>query len=145
MAEYRITKENAGVVAKAMLDCVNKMLESGDIEVVVRRPSKTRDQEKKYHALIRDFESQLVFEGRRRSAEEWKAALVDAFEQEMTASGSPLRQQTKAILALDLTGRLVTVRPSSKKFSAKEGSDFIEFLYAVGAQYGVKFRAVGYD
>ena len=145
MAEFKITKENAGKALPAAMAYIYKMLEGGDAELVVRKPSKTREQEKKYHALFREFERQLIYEGRYRDSEEWKAALIDAFEQEMIGMGSPLRQRTKTILSLDLTGRLVSVRPSSKKFSLKEGSDFIEFLYAIGTQYGVKFKAVGYD
>ena len=52
--------------------------------------------------------------------------------------GEPLTHPGKTVISLD-GQRKVTVRPSTKKFRKKEASDFIEFLYATGIEYGARF------
>ena len=135
-------------------------LTGGPISVLIRRPSRSREQEKLYHKLIAVISDQVVFEtwrpdsdpgrvvylfDRRRrrkyKPEIWKALLVDQFEQERAAMGQPLRKPGHVVPALDGSGRLVSVRPSTTGFSVSEASDFIEFIYAYGVELGVQWPA----
>tara|TARA_Y100000296_G_scaffold33741_1_gene39214 strand:+ start:13036 stop:13587 length:552 start_codon:yes stop_codon:yes gene_type:complete len=135
-------------------------LAGGPISVLVRRPSRSREQEKLYHKLIAVISDQVTFEtkhpdsdpgrivyffGRNRrrkyKPEIWKALLVDQFEQERALAGEPLRKPGQIVPAMDGSGRMVTVRPSTTGFSVAEGSDFIEFIFAQGIELGVKWPA----
>ena len=52
--------------------------------------------------------------------------------------GEPLTHPGKTVNSLD-GERRVTVRASTEQFRVKEASDFIEFLYSTGIEYGAKF------
>lgn len=119
--------------------------QSGEVEVNVQRPSKTRDQEAKYHAMICDIAASVEPNGEKFGADIWKAWLVDAFDQEMAEQGTPLRHPSKTVISLDQR-RPVTIRPSTSKFLKAEASQFIEFLYMKGAELGAVFseRAAKY-
>lgn len=158
MSEYRIDDLPTlrGQMERAYYH-VRDLIRSGKrIEVVIREWSKSRDQEKKYHAMLRDFSRQIKFEysvdedngkvvrlrGRNKkktySTEVWKALLVDKFAQEKKAMGEPLRHPGQTIISLDGM-REITVRPSTKQFLMSEAGDFIEFLYAEGTEMGIRW------
>jgi hypothetical protein len=122
--------------------------------VVVTEIGKSRAQERKYHRLIAEFSKQIQFDlprlatgkvvqipkKRRYSPDTWKALLVDAFEQEKALMGEPLRKPGRVVPSLD-GQRVVSLRASTRDFSRVEGSEFIEFLYARGVEYGVQWPA----
>lgn len=116
-------------------------LQSGDLAVLVRRPSKSREQEKKYHAMIHEIAGQVRTYGKRWGDDVWKALLVDQFAQDRANIGEPLRKPGSVVPAMDGSGRMVTVRASTAEFNKQEGSDFIEFLYATGIELGVQWSA----
>ena len=99
-------------------------------------PTKTRDQEMKYHAMIGDIADQCVFLGMKRDAETWKRLLVDAFAKVKAAEGDPLPGYGQILPSLDGMG-VVQLGPQTRRFKIKHGSEFIEHLYAFGAEGGV--------
>lgn len=116
---------------------IRAMLAEGAVTVTFRHESKSREVERKYHAMISDIAKQVSFFGKKYySAEVWKALLIEQFAQDRAAMGEPLSQPAQTITSLD-GQRLITVRPSSTQFSKKEASDFVEFLYSQGAEMGV--------
>lgn len=120
---------------RTVWEMVNKALREGAVEVVLRRPSKNRIQEEKYHTMIGDIHRQCF---RAFSAEGVKAVLVNQFAREMEDAGTPLAHPGEKVW--DWQSREpVYVRPSTKKFRKAEASQFVEFLYSVGAEYGVKW------
>lgn len=105
------------------------------LELAVREASKTREQEKKYHALIRDIRLQCF---RASSEDAVKAVLVNQFALEMEAQGTPLANPGE--MTWDWKNQCsVYVRPSTKKFRKAEASQFMEFLYAEGSELGVQW------
>lgn len=103
------------------------------LELAVREVSKTREQEKKYHALIRDIRLQCF---RASSEDAVKAVLVNQFALEMEEQGNPLANPGE--MTWDWKNQCsVYVRPSTKKFRKAEASQFMEFLYAEGSELGV--------
>jgi len=129
------TAEQIPFILKKMEAVATKGVESGALELEVRRPSKSRDQEARYHAMIEDIRQQC-FRGYSREA--FKAALVNQFALEMERQGEPLRNPGEQ--AWDWVNQVrVYVRPSTKDFRKKEASDFIEFLYATGSEYDVQW------
>ncbi|MET4160501.1 hypothetical protein ABIE61_000315 [Marinobacterium sp. MBR-111] len=119
-------------------ELVNQAVRAGgSVAVTIGKPNKSRDQERKYHAMIGDIAKQVTFYGtKRHSAEVWKALLVEMFERERQAMGEPLRKPGRLVPSLD-GERMVSLRPSTRDFSVQEGRDFIEFLYAQGVEMGV--------
>lgn len=113
------------------------MLADGSVVVTLRMESKSRDVEKKYHAMIADIAKQVTFFGKKRySSEVWKSLLAEQFANDRAAMGEPLRHPAQTITSLD-GRRIITVRPSTAKFGKKEASDFVEFLYAEGVEMGI--------
>lgn len=104
--------------------------------VTLSAPKKSRDQEAKYHAMFSDIAKHVQFMGQWISGDDWKRLLVDAFARDMQAAGTPLRQGGRVVPSLDGTG-VVQLGIQTRKFLKKEASDFIEFLYAWGADEGV--------
>ncbi len=124
--------------SKLIGECIADAIKGGPVEIRVMRESKSRIQEEKYHAMINDIAKTVQVEGKYYGSEIWKAQLVDEFEQTRKEIGEPLTRPGKMVMSLDKQ-RVVTIRASTKQFRKKEASDFIEFLYATGIDYGAKF------
>ena len=139
--EFNFDQSNARQAMGAIKALIIELLLSGAVSVLIRRPSRSREQEKLYHALIGEISKQITVYGKPYAPEIWKALLVDQFEQERVAMGRPLRKPGQIVPAMDGSGRMVTVRPSTTGFSVEEGSEFIEFIYAQGIEMGVKWPA----
>lgn len=118
---------------------VTELIKGGPVVITLTRESKTREAEKKYHAMIRDIANQVTFFGKKKYASEvWKALLVDQFEQEKILMGEPLAHPGQMITSMD-GRRTITVRPSTTQFRKHEAAEFIEFLYAQGSDMGVQW------
>lgn len=126
-------------VLRAVRDEVKRAIEGGKpIELILKRPDRTREQEKKYHAMIGDISDSVVLDGRQFDDEIWKTWLVEEFERELNAMGQQLRHPGRVILSRD-GQRLVTIRAATSRFTVSESSDFIEFLYHTGTELGAVF------
>lgn len=99
-------------------------------------PTKKRIQEEKYHAMIGDIAKQVDLIGCRRNTEDAKRLLIDAFARVMREAGTPLRQEGRILPSLDGSG-FVQLGIQSRKFTVKEASEFIEYLYAFGSERSV--------
>jgi hypothetical protein len=129
--------ENKKSIMVMVWDMVGEMIKGGPVVITLMRESKSRDMEKKYHAMIRDISNQISFFGKKKySADVWKALLVDQFEREKLSLGESLSHPGQTITSMD-GQRQVTIRPSTTKFRKSEGAEFIEFLYMQGSEMGV--------
>ena len=120
---------------------VNKKIEGGRFLIEIKEFSKSRDMEKKYHAMVEDLRLNIMPE---RGFEAWKVLLKYKFGKEKEMIGEPLRHPAEVVTCMD-DGALLWVSPSSSKFSVKEGSDFIEYLYSFGAENDIKWSAKGLE
>jgi len=111
---------------KAMLTAGNRMVLS------LTEESKTRSQEKLYHALIGDIAKQAQHLGAKWEPEDWKRLLLDKFARETG------RTHGKIIPNLNSSG-VVEVGLLSRKFSKRTANEFVEFLYAWAADNGIDF------
>jgi hypothetical protein len=99
-------------------------------------PAKKREQEDKYHAMIGDIANQIEHLGRRWDADDMKRLLIDEFAEEMRLVGTPLHHDGRVIPSLD-GRRIVQLGIQSRDFYVNEASQFIEYLYKVGAERDV--------
>jgi hypothetical protein len=127
----------------ARRSCADLAMRAPDGTVALfRDPFKTRGQEERYHAMVGDIARQCEFMGRSWDEESWKRLLIDAFvnvkRDEARAAGEPdpFRGQGQVVPSLD-GERVVQLGVQSRGFSKAQGSDFIEFLFAWGAERSV--------
>lgn len=130
---YRLVHDEAR--RRAAQDCLHA--EEGWI-VTVSEPTRTADQNARYHAMFGDIAKQCQFMGQRWSLEDWKRLLVHAFEKAMQKAGTPIRHGGRIVPALDGEG-FVQLGTQTRNFLKGEASDFIEFLFAWGAAQGVEW------
>lgn len=121
-----------------IFEAVRADLMAGPVEVEIKRPSKSRDTEKKYHCLINDIARTVEIDGRKYDREVWKALMVDSFSEEMKRQGTPLAHPGRVVPSLDGM-RVVTIRASTARFRQAEANAFIEFLYSEGIEMGATF------
>lgn len=141
MAEMEITigdSQTFGDRMRRVIDLVDRGLSRGPVVVTLGRPKRSGAQNRHFHALIGEIAQQVEVGGRKYSPKVWKAMLVDQFEQEMAAAGTPLSKPGSTVPSLD-GRRVVTVRPSTTELRKAEAAAFIEFLYAQGVDMGVEF------
>lgn len=122
----------------AVFETVSAALIGGPVEIEIKRPCKSREQEARYHAMIGDIAATVTIDGRKYDRETWKALLVEDFAEDMRRQGTPLSHPGRVIPSLDGT-RVVTIRPSSRRFRKSEAAEFIEYLYATGTELGARF------
>ena len=108
--------------------------------VQISEPTKKREQEEKYHAMIGDIAKQCEFMGGKLDADDWKRLLVDMFAKVMRDLGTPLHHDGRVIPSLDYE-RVVQLGIQTRDFWVREAADFIEYLFSFGAENGVRFSA----
>lgn len=108
--------------------------------VQISEPTKKRIQEEKYHAMIGDISRQVEHIGRKWDLDDMKRLLVDEFAEEMRLAGTPLHHDSRVTPSLDGC-RIVQLGIQTREFFVKEAAQFIEFLYAFGADRGVRWTA----
>lgn len=99
-------------------------------------PQKTDLQRDKYHAMIRDISTQCTFMGQQWHENDWKRLLVDAFAKAMRDIGEPLHHDGRIVPSFD-GERIVQLHVSTEEFYKREASNFIEYLFAYGAERNV--------
>jgi hypothetical protein len=105
--------------------------------VVISEPRRSLDQNAKIHAMIGDIAKQRpVFMGQKFDADDWKRLLIDAFAKVMRDMGTPLHHDGRVVPSLD-GQRVVQLGIQSSGMYVGEMSQFIEFLYAWGAERGI--------
>lgn len=118
-----ITDRNRGHIQAQIASC-----DVGDV-IKVLEPSRTLEQNAKFHAMIGDIARQCTFLGKRWALEDWKRLLVDAFEH---ATGEP----SKVVPSLD-GQRIVSLGTQTREFGKRKAAEFVESLYAYGAENNV--------
>lgn len=125
--------ESYKIFSGPMKEFVKAMNVAGNSVVATfTEESKTREQESKYHGMIDDISEQAWHLGSKWGTEDWKRLLIDKFARETNRTGG------KIIPNLDSNG-VVEVGVLSRKFSKKDANEFIEWLYAWGAENGCYF------
>ena len=106
--------------------------------VTVSEPMRRQIQNDKYHAMLDDISKQREFMGRKWDADDWKRLLVEAFAKTMREAGTPLHHDGRVVPSLD-GQRVVQLGIQTRDFYVREAAEFIEFLYAWGAEQGVEW------
>lgn len=161
MKQLIVSVENFKQSMPLLRTFIIEALASGSIVVALKRVSKTREQEKYYHVLIAEILDQgytligleptfkiariklsdLIGKfGKKPALAMVKNLLVHQYYNDCLAMGEPLRAKGASFLEPE-SMQLVHSRPSTTQFSVKEGSNFIEWLYAKGIEMEVRWSA----
>lgn len=115
-------------------DLAKPVLFAGHRLVLTVKPAtRTDDMNARLHATISDVAKQLEWAGKKRDVETWKRLLVAAW---LRARGDAV----EFLPAVDGIGVDVVFQRTSK-LSQRECSELCEYIYAFGAEQGVKFSA----
>jgi len=106
--------------------------------VTIAEPTKKRIQEEKYHAMMADIAQQATYAGKKWDEYDMKRILIDEFADEMRNAGTPLHHDGR-IIPSENGLRVIQLGVQSSRFWVKEAAQFIEFLYAFGADRGVEW------
>lgn len=130
--QYRQANPSAKMVIDlAVVEMRQRALNGKDFDVVVSEPKRTLAENALLHALISELAGKIEWAGAKRDTETWKRLLVASW---MRAEGKPVT----ILPALDGNGvELVPVRTSN--LGKRACADLIEFIYAWGADQGVKW------
>jgi len=104
----------------------------GRLVLEVRPEDQTREQQKKYHAMIGEITEQSKHLGSKWEIEDWKRLLIDKFARDTG------KTHGKIIPNLDNNG-VVEVGVLSRKFGKAVANEFIEWLHFWGAENGVTY------
>jgi hypothetical protein len=114
-----------------------------DWTVTIAPPSKTRDQEERYHAMIGDVCKQCTHLNKVFDAETWKRLLIDQFKRdtlkEPECCAEYWRQHSISVIPSLDGAAVVILGEQSRRFPKKVASVFVEWLYAYGAEREVKW------
>jgi len=113
---------------------VLEALESGkELVLEIKLANKSREQEEKYHSMISEIATQAQHMGSKWDAESWKRLLVDQFCKE-----SGLKT---GVVMPNLSGDgIVQLGFQTRKFTKEQASEFVEWLYAWGADKGITYE-----
>lgn len=96
--------------------------------VIFKESKRSTDQNSKLWAMLTEVATQLEWDGKRLTPDDWKLLFLDALNREM-----------RLVPNIDGTG-YVNLGRSSSNLSKSEFSDLLELLSAFGAQHGVIFK-----
>ena len=110
--------------------------------VQISEPTKKREQEEKYHAMIGDIAKQCDYHQKKLKKESWKRLLVEAMvfilREEAKGQGKPDPFPQEASILPSLDGmRIVQVEVLTRNFTVAQASAFIEYLFSFGAERSV--------
>lgn len=98
--------------------------------VTVSEPTRSSDQNAKFHAICADLAGQ-EWAGKPRDATAWKVLLV---------SGHAVATKQGAEMVPGLEGEFVNIRESTALMSKSRGSSLIEYAMAFAAERGVEIQ-----
>ncbi len=126
------TPEQATSLMQSLWPKVKEAIKGGKhLSLEIKEISKTREQERLYHAMIGEIAKQAQHMGAKWDAETWKRLLVDKYVREIG-----LHSQIMA--NLDGNG-LVQLGFQTRNFTKEQASEFVEWLHSWGANNGITF------
>lgn len=113
------------VLSETNRDSLHKVLDQSENGTILelRPPRRSDDQNRRFHASIRDVAQQVEWAGDYLSEEDWKRVFIASFYGQRVVPG--------------LLGGFVVLSKKSSEMSIAELSELQEFIYAFGSERGV--------
>jgi hypothetical protein len=131
---FQLTDEKqAKALMTGLWPKVLKALQTKQLTLEIKDATKSRHQEEKYHAMIGDVAKQAQHLGAKWDAESWKRLLVDQF-----CKDNGLK--TGAVIPNLAGDGIVQLGMQTRNFTKEQASEFVEWLFAWGAEHGVTYE-----
>jgi hypothetical protein len=132
-----LNAQQAAVAFASAQEAAKPYLIAGHRLVLTVKPAtRTDEMNARLHATIGEIAKQLEWAGKKRDTETWKRLLVAAW---LRARGDSL----EILPAIDGRGVDIVFQRTSK-LTQRETGELCEYVYAFGAENGVRFTAVEY-
>jgi hypothetical protein len=109
----------------SVFESVKAALIGGAVEIVIRRPKRSLDQNAKLWPMLSDVSRQVDWYGLALQEEDWKHIFTASLKKQRAVPG--------------IDGGFVVLGVSTRKLRKKEFSDLIEIIYAFGAEHQVSW------
>lgn len=143
MSNYcaKVTLDNCAELMPQVNKYVKKGLDAyGAVEVTLTKVTRSIAQNALFHAQIGEITKQTKFNNTTLTPEGAKEYLVLIFAYELEREQRPLKQGITQIPSRNSSTGWMPVPPKTSKFNIDEGGEFIEWLFAYGAERGVRFN-----
>ena len=101
----------------------------------IKTANRSCQQNAKYHAMIDEIAQQAQHLGSKWDAESWKRLLVDQF---LKDNG----QKTGKVIPNLAGDGIVQLGMQTRDFTKEQASEFVEWLFAWGAEHGITYTQV---
>jgi len=101
----------------------------------IKNANRSCQQNAKYHAMIDEIAQQAQHLGSKWDAESWKRLLVDQF---LKDNG----QKTGKVIPNLAGDGIVQLGMQTRDFTKEQASEFVEWLFAWGAEHGITYTQV---
>jgi hypothetical protein len=101
----------------------------------IKTANRSCQQNAKYHAMIDEIAQQAQHLGSKWDAESWKRLLVDQF---LKDSG----QKTGVVIPNLAGDGIVQLGMQTRDFTKEQASEFVEWLFAWGAEHGITYTQI---
>jgi len=133
--------ENLEQVVPTIVQFISGGVEKyGAVNVELTRVTRSIAQNALFHAQISEIAKQTKFNGSELTKDGAKEYLVLLYAFEMEHAQRPLAQAITYIPSSKSETGWMPVPPKTSKFTVDEGSEFIEWLFAYGAERNVRFN-----
>lgn len=127
---FHVKPERVRETMLAVHDAVRRQACQGDLEIAVREPKRSLDQNAKLWPMLQDVSDQVQWpvDGVMQllSKEDWKDILTSGLNQEQR-------------IAQGINGGFVMLGSRTSRMRKKEFSELIEFIYWFGSEKGVRW------
>jgi len=106
--------------------------------VEIRQPTRNLEQNALIHSLVADIARTCEFNHQKLEPLDWKRLLLDAYGRIKAAEGEPLQGWGRVFPSLDHSG-VVQLGIQSRSLSKIQASEFVDYLYAWGADNDVEW------
>ena len=120
---FSITSKNVADEIPRVTSMINKGLFKGPVEVVLKRPVRSLDQNKKLWPMLNDVQKQVNWYDETLNSEDWKTMFMASLYKQRAVPG--------------LDGGFVGLSKRSSLLDKKSFSQLIEVIYAFGSERNV--------
>lgn len=120
---FVISSANLRPAMVSAWDLVKHGVEGGAVELTLKRPKRSDEQNRKLWAMLRDVSDQVSWFGQELTPEDWKHVFTASLTKQRAVPG--------------IDGGFVVLGVSTRDKSKEWISELIEVIYAFGAEKGV--------
>jgi hypothetical protein len=117
---FHVDSKNVSGMIQQIVAMINKGLFKGPVEVILKRPTRSLNQNSKLWPMLSDVQKQVNWYDTQLTSEDWKIIFMASLNKQRAVPG--------------IDGGFVGLIRSTKKLEKPEFSQLIELIYAFGSE-----------